>query len=159
MTNNKFSADSLCPCCSGANYQDCCQPLHQQKQIAQTPEQLMRSRFCAFFLKEYRYLIETHHSDHLDGLNEQALAQDPLPQWLSLDIISSEQDGDTGQVCFQAWYKLENELDAIHETSDFIKQDGRWFYTQGEQKTPILPKRNDKCVCHSGKKFKQCCAK
>lgn len=159
MTNLNFDANSPCPCCSGLTYQDCCQPLHLKLQVAQTPEQLMRSRFCGFYLKNYRYLIDTHHSDFLNGLNEQALAQEPLPQWLGLDLLSSEQNGDSGQVSFQAWYKLDNQLDAIHEISDFVKQDGCWFYTQGKQKAPTFPKRNDLCVCQSGRKFKQCCGK
>ncbi len=32
-----------CPCQSGLEYQDCCQPLHQYQKIASTAEQLMRS--------------------------------------------------------------------------------------------------------------------
>ncbi|ABZ76506.1 conserved hypothetical protein [Shewanella halifaxensis HAW-EB4] len=159
MTNLNFAAESLCPCCSGATYQDCCQPLHLKIQIALTPEQLMRSRFSAFYLERYDYLIETHHLDYLNGLTAQNLAQEPLPQWLGLEVCSSHQDGNEGSVTFQAWYQLDNELDAIHECSDFIKQDEKWYYTQGEQKAAVFPKRNDKCICHSGKKFKQCCGK
>lgn len=157
MTNLNINPLTPCPCCSNLNYDQCCQPFHLKTKHAQTPEQLMRSRFCAFFLKNYAYLIETHHSDFRQGLTEDVLAQEPLPQWLSLEVSTSSFDGDKGKVTFQAWYQLDGDIDAIHESSEFIKQDGLWFYTQGEQKEAIYPKRNDKCVCRSGKKFKQCC--
>ncbi|ABV87663.1 YchJ family protein [Shewanella pealeana] len=157
MTNHNIEAESLCPCCSGLSYQSCCQPFHLKTQIAQNPEQLMRSRFSAFYLNKFAYLIETHHPDFLNGLTEQNLAQEPLPDWLGLEVKSASEDGNQGRVTFQAWYQLDNELDAIHECSDFIKLEGKWFYTKGEQKAAVFPKRNDKCVCNSGKKFKQCC--
>ncbi|MGS0683466.1 YchJ family protein [Shewanella sp. 125m-7] len=159
MTNLNLADQKLCPCCSGSAYQACCQPLHLKSKHALTPEQLMRSRFSAFYLKQYDYLIETHHDDYLNGQTRQSLAQEPLPQWLGLQVLTHHQTGIKGQVSFQAWYKLDNMLDAIHECSDFIKQDEKWYYTQGKQKTPVLPKRNDLCICQSGKKFKQCCGK
>ncbi len=117
----------------------------------------MRSRFSAFYLNKFAYLIQTHHKDYLNGLTEQSLAHEPLPHWLSLEVKSASENGNLGHVTFQAWYQLDNELDAIHECSDFIKLGNEWFYTQGEQKATVFPKRNDKCVCNSGKKFKQCC--
>ena len=159
MTNINIDPQSLCPCCSKQTYQQCCQPFHLKKQSAKTPEQLMRSRFCAFYLKDYDYLIATHHSQYLNGLDKETLAQEPLPQWLSLDVIRSSHTNDKGQVTFQAWYKLDDEIDAIHECSDFLKCDGQWLYTEGKQMDPVMPKRNDKCVCYSGKKFKQCCGR
>ncbi|MGS0828260.1 YchJ family protein [Shewanella sp. 0m-8] len=159
MTNLNSDTDKLCPCCSGNVYQDCCQPLHLKTQIAQSPEQLMRSRFSAFYLKQFDYLIATHHVDYLNGLTVQNLAQEPLPQWLGLEITASQQNDSQGKVTFQAWYQLDDELDAIHECSSFIKQNEKWYYTQGEHKDVVFPKRNDKCICQSGKKFKQCCGK
>jgi len=51
-----------------------------------------------------------------------------------------------------------------HERSRFIKQNGAWFYVDGEmnpaQEQRIVTHklgRNDPCHCGSGKKFKKCC--
>lgn len=159
MTNPNIDPQSLCPCCSKRTYKDCCQEFHLLKQLPQTPEQLMRSRFCAFYLAQYPYLIATHHPAYLNGLAEADLAKEPLPDWLSLDVITSSEKGLAGTVTFQAWYRLDNEIDAIHECSSFVKLDGRWLYTEGVQKSAVFPKRNGLCVCLSGKKFKQCCSR
>ncbi|MGL5046562.1 MAG: YchJ family protein, partial [Shewanella sp.] len=61
-----------CPCGSRISYQKCCAPLHihvdSGEVIARTPEQLMRSRYCAFVLKNFDYILKTHHPDFLRGL-------------------------------------------------------------------------------------------
>ncbi|MCP3127350.1 YchJ family protein [Shewanella sp. KJ2020] len=161
-------SDISCPCGSTKNYQDCCKPLHIHvdggEQIADSPEQLMRSRYCAFVLKNFDYIIKTHHPDFLEDLTLASLQSGPHPHWLGLDVLDSREQLDAsgqreGTVTFKAWYKLEGEIDAIYECSEFVHQQGRWYYTQGRQMRTKLPGRNDPCVCHSGKKFKQCCLK
>ncbi|WP_082930689.1 YchJ family protein [Shewanella woodyi] len=155
--------ETLCPC--GQNdrehphlYTDCCAPYHQNIKTAGTPEKLMRSRYAAFVLGEYDYLIQTHHRDYLGDLTVEVLAEH-TPQWLSLQVLSTQTKGDVGEVCFQAWYRDGNNIDAIHECSQFVQEANRWFYTQGTQKPAIYPKRNDTCLCNSGRKYKQCCLK
>ena len=49
-----------CSCLSGMSYETCCEPLHRRKQLANTAEQLMRSRYSAFALAEVDYLMATH---------------------------------------------------------------------------------------------------
>lgn len=117
----------------------------------------MRSRYTAFVMKLYDYLIATHHPEYLHGLTANSLAQSPETHWLSLEIISSSGTDLQGQVEFQAWYKDDTSINAIHERSDFQCIEGEWLYTQGEQFDAIFPKRNQACLCGSGKKFKQCC--
>lgn len=153
-----------CPC--GAKkaeipvlYPLCCGLFHLKNKQASTPEQLMRSRYSAFVMQEYDYLIATHHPEFLNGLSAIDLSGPPHNHWLSLNVISSSTSGNNGQVEFQAWYKDDNGLDAIHERSDFEFYNNTWLYTQGQQFSPVYPKRNDKCVCGSAKKFKQCCLK
>ena len=170
MTTTK----QTCPCGSGLSYQDCCGPLHTHvdsgQVIARTPEQLMRSRYCAFVLKNFDYILKTHHPDYLNGLTLTSLNAGPHPHWLGLDVQSSTEtpshnaqaaivEQRHGTVTFKAWYKLDGEIDAIYERSEFIYQESRWYYSQGQQMTAKLPGRNDLCICHSGKKFKQCCLK
>ncbi|QYJ87776.1 YchJ family protein [Shewanella mesophila] len=162
MSSNK----QPCPCgrqiateltIERVSYSDCCQPYHQGER-AQTPEQLMRSRYSAFVLKIHDYLIETHDTRHLNGLTKAILDQDNHTNWLGLTINDSESNGCKGCVEFHAWYK-EDGIDAIHEISQFVKQDEKWLYTTGKQLKAVMPKRNDLCICNSGKKFKQCCSK
>ncbi|MDD8058313.1 MULTISPECIES: YchJ family protein [Shewanella] len=148
----------LCPCGSQQAYQQCCLPLHTDQSVAQTPEQLMRSRYCAFVAAKFDYLLATHHPDYRQGLTVEQLAQGNT-HWLGLQVVNAKQIGTTGEVTFKAWYIAGKQIDAIHERSAFVLQQGRWFYTEGEQMHTRLPARNEPCICHSGKKFKQCCAK
>ncbi len=152
-----MTISELCPCGSNKNYQHCCYRFHSKELFASTPEELMRSRYSAFVLKEFQYLMDTHADEYTDSRSIEELSKPPLPNWLALDVIDSTQKQNTGTVTFIAWYKLEGKLDAIHEKSNFVKTKDHWFYTDGEHLTVRIPKRNDLCVCHSGKKFKKCC--
>ncbi|MPY24097.1 YchJ family protein [Shewanella sp. YLB-07] len=159
MSNNTNIA---CPCGNSTQhtallYHTCCGPFHSNSLKAASPEHLMRSRYTAFVMKLYDYLIATHHPEYLHGLTANSLAQSPETHWLSLEIISSSGTDLQGQVEFQAWYKDDTSINAIHERSDFQCIEGEWLYTQGEQFDAIFPKRNQACLCGSGKKFKQCC--
>lgn len=150
-----------CPCgkqieTEPVPYSLCCQPYHQGEK-PQTPELLMRSRYSAFVMKKHDYLIETHDARHLNGLTRTILDQDNHTNWLGLTINNSEINGDNGSVEFHAWYNEEG-IDAIHEISQFVKHGDTWLYTTGNQLKAVPPKRNDPCICHSGKKFKQCCS-
>ena len=43
------------------------------------------------------------------------------------------QEGDIkGVVEFRATYLVEGELGILHERSRFVREDGRWFYVDGE---------------------------
>lgn len=168
---------NTCPCGSDIDYQNCCEPLHihvdSGQIIANTPLQLMRSRYSAFALKNFDYILKTHHPNYLNGLTLASLNIGPHPHWLRLEVLEHHQNAahctqaDSSSIAqqtqdtvtFKAWYKLKGEIDAIYERSEFIYQAGRWYYSQGQQMTAKLPGRNDPCVCHSGKKFKQCCLK
>jgi SEC-C motif-containing protein len=152
------STSIRCPCGNALTYGQCCQQYHSNIAVADTPERLMRSRYCAFVLSHFHYLISTHHPDFLHGLTEQQLAQGKM-EWLGLEVLSSKQQSDRGEVTFKAWYIEDRLIDAIYERSSFIQREGRWFYTQGQQMPTRLPGRNEACLCNSGKKFKQCCAK
>ena len=144
---------TACPCQSGLDYAHCCQPLHQGKPAA-SPEALMRSRFCAFALKNTDYIAQSWHlSQRPAGLD-----LDDDQQWLALEIIASDEDGDTGWVHFRATSKDRQGLAALEERSRFVKENGHWYYLDGTPSvTALKPGRNDPCPCGSGKKFKKCC--
>jgi SEC-C motif-containing protein len=153
-----------CPCGSDQDYQQCCEPLHLGKRSAANPETLMRSRYSAFVKECADYLIATHHpSKHAGDDKKQLSASIANTQWLGLKVISHSVDGDKGSVEFAAWFhdtattdKTTEETLQMHERSRFIKEEGRWYYLEGEQLEPYKVPRNELCWCGSGKKSKRC---
>ncbi len=90
----------------------------------------MRSRYSAYLLKLAPYLLATWHSDtrpvNLD-LNEDDV------RWLGLEVKRHEQqDADHATVEFVARYKQAGRGYRLHEISRFVRENGRWFYVDGD---------------------------
>src|SRR4051794_11891281 len=49
-----------CPCGSGRNFEECCEPLLKGQRRPATAEELMRSRFTAHVARDYAYLHRTY---------------------------------------------------------------------------------------------------
>jgi len=114
----------------------------------------MRSRFSAFVLKLGDYLRASWHPD----TRPEELDLDNSPDWASLRILESSQNGENGLVHFQAIYRLNPGWGYLQERSQFVRENGRWYYLNGQPHEGILkPGRNDPCPCGSGRKFKACC--
>ncbi|WP_375177434.1 YchJ family protein [Marinobacter mobilis] len=153
MTTASFDPGQPCPCGSARPYADCCQPWHVG-QPAPTPEALMRSRYTAFVLELAEYLSQTWHS----STRPSSLSLEGSPQWLSLQVLSAGTRGDRGQVHFRAVYRSGDGFGYLEEQSDFVLEQGRWFYVAGDTREGTLkPGRNDPCPCGSGRKHKACC--
>ncbi len=94
----------------------------------------MRSRYSAYVLCEEAYLLDTWHpSTHPQRLE---LSTTPPTKWMGLKIINTLAGAghDTeGQVEFVARYKINGKAERLHENSRFIRDNGRWFYIDGEQ--------------------------
>lgn len=118
----------------------------------------MRSRYSAYVLGNLEYLGASWHADFRPA----ELAIDKHIRWLGLTILSSDQQDQRATVEFEARLLVDGRVDAIHESSHFVRQGERWFYTDGAMLapgfTPWKPGRNESCPCGSGKKFKRCCA-
>ena len=82
---------ALCPCQSSLSYEDCCGRFHSGNMFPETAEQLMRSRYSAFVLKNIPYIVQTTVPSQQTLLDEKAL-QDwaDETQWLDLDIVKAE---------------------------------------------------------------------
>ena len=142
-----------CPCQSGKDYNQCCQPLHNGEPAA-GPEALMRSRFSAFARGNADYVQRSWHS----STRPATLTLDEKERWVGLEIDSAEQQGDRGTVHFRAISQHDGGFSLLEETSNFIRENGHWFYVDGTPSVSSLkPGRNDPCPCGSGKKFKKCC--
>ncbi len=149
-----------CPCNSQKPFTRCCQPLVEGGAPALTPAALMRSRYTAFCRGNIDYLIATHHPARRQPGDRQTLQKSiDSTEWLGLLVLSAAPPGpaeSVGFVEFAAFYKKHGELQQLHERSQFIKENGRWFYLQGEILPPVILQRNDPCWCGSGKKTKHC---
>jgi SEC-C motif domain protein len=118
-----------CPCGSTLSFELCCGSLHQGAE-AQTPEQLMRSRYSAFVLDLTDYLLATWHPDTRPA----SLApNEPGLQWLGLSVKRHvQQDEDHATVEFVARSKLGGRAHRLHETSRFVRVAGAWLYLDGD---------------------------
>ncbi len=123
---------SLCPCKSQLNYRICCQPFHLGKAKPKTAEQLMRSRFSAYFFRKVDYLVETTHPDAREpGMREALQKTIHQANWSFLTILGTAkgEEGDkTGKVEFVAEYYVNGEPFELHERSRFKRWKGVWKY-------------------------------
>ena len=126
--------DSACPCQSNTSYEDCCGRFHTHTQFPETAEQLMRSRYAAYVLKNVPYIVDTTVPSQQALLNVQAKFQSAVE--------------------FNAVFQGEEGEQTHHERSIFVKIDDRWYFVDP---TVPLPTMKQPCVCGSGKKFKHCC--
>ena len=148
--------DSICPCQSNKSYEDCCGRFHTHVQFPETAEQLMRSRYAAYVLKNVPYIVDTTVPNQQALLNAQAIeAWAEETQWLGLQILNTESLTKTqSAVEFNAVFQGEEGEQTHHERSIFVKIDDRWYFVDP---TVPLPTMKQPCVCGSGKKFKHCC--
>jgi SEC-C motif-containing protein len=145
--------NTSCPCGNKTPYAECCQPLHHGEAAA-TPEALMRSRYAAFIENLPDYIRATWHPSTRPG----SLSLEDSPDWTALQILDSTENQAQGTVHFRAVYRLAQGFGFLEERSDFLKEDDRWYYLQGEtSEGQFKPGRNEPCPCGSGKKYKACC--
>ena len=164
---------SNCPCrvleTQKISFENCCGPLLQGSKKAQTAEQMMRSRYSAYVMKDMDYIDKTQLNEKHEVFNkEEALKWAEGSEWQGLEIKSTrkgQSEDDSGVVEFIAHYKDRTSGTELkhHETSSFQKQNGDWKFKDGnihgaQPVKRMEPKigRNDPCHCGSGKKFKKC---
>lgn len=91
----------------------------------------MRSRYTAYTLLNETYLLNTWHS--YTRPRDLRLAEDTQGKWLGLQVKRHEQqDAEHAIVEFVAHYKIGGRAQRMHEVSRFVREDGRWFYVDGE---------------------------
>jgi SEC-C motif-containing protein len=134
MTLATVTATHPCPCGSGDPYGRCCARYHSGPEHfrAPSPESLMRSRYTAYVLGLADYLLATWHpSTRPTALD----AFDPSLKWLGLEIRAcARTDADHGTVAFVARSKRAGRAHRLHETSRFVRENGRWLYVDGDLK-------------------------
>ncbi len=157
--------ETLCPCGSGKNYDDCCKPVICGERKAATPEELMRARYSAYVKTEVDFIVNSTHPEKRPENDRKEIENwSKSAGWMGLQILKTQNEAP--QVEFIATYadhgvKLEH-----HELAEFRKENDEWFFYDGvlAAQHPFVrvdPKigRNDPCPCGSGKKYKKCCGK
>ena len=90
----------------------------------------MRSRYSAYVLDLQPYLLATWHASTRPS-------QLPPPEsglrWLGLDVKRCQAvDADHATVEFVARSKLGGRAHRLHEVSRFVREDGCWYYVDGD---------------------------
>jgi SEC-C motif-containing protein len=91
----------------------------------------MRSRYSAYTQLREDYLLATWHPTMRPTVL--GLANEAPTKWLGLEVRRHEQqDADHAIVEFVARYKINGRAHRLHESSRFVREDGRWFYVDGD---------------------------
>lgn len=123
----KKKVPATCPCGSLLSYEDCCGRFHAGSP-APDAVSLMKSRYSAFVKGLPDYLLKTWHATTRPAELD---LSDPV-KWLGLEIKESVESGDTATVTFVARGKIEGRAFRQVEKSHFVRENGLWFYVDGE---------------------------
>ena len=110
-------------------YADCCAPAHTGTRAAPDAETLMRSRYSAFVRGDAPYLLATWHA----STRPASMDLEEGAKWLGLEIRQHRMTGaDTAEVEFVARFRVAGRAVRQHELSRFVREDGRWYYVDGD---------------------------
>lgn len=150
-----------CPCCSGRHYSQCCQSYVDGHALPPTPEALMRSRYTAYTQANIDYIQQTMQGYAAQGFNPiEAKRWAKRIHWIKLDVRDATPEGSLRSfVEFIAILVDGKKLTILHEKSEFILKDGRWYYIDGirfPSEANQIISRNSPCPCGRQRKFKYC---
>jgi SEC-C motif-containing protein len=125
-----------CPCGKQQAYKVCCFPYITGSLNALNAEALMRSRYSAFVLCEWDYLLKTHRGHELDQTLKSDL-QSQQVEWIKLTIHETKKGlpkDKVGYVKFTAEYiDSSGRHGAMTEYSRFVKKRKIWLYDGVEE--------------------------
>jgi SEC-C motif domain protein len=93
-------------------------------------EALMRSRYDAYAAGDRVWLLATWHP----STRPATLDLEPAVQWLGLEVKRHRViDVEHAEVEFVARYRQGGQRAVrLHEVSRFVREDGRWYYVDGD---------------------------
>jgi SEC-C motif-containing protein len=110
-------------------YAACCGLAHAGERPAPDAETLMRSRYSAFVRGDVPYLLATWHASQRPA----SLELEAGAKWLGLEIKQHRTTGEhMAEVAFVARFRVGGRAVRQHENSRFVREDGRWFYMDGD---------------------------
>lgn len=95
----------------------------------------MRSRYTAFAVGDVASLLRSWHP----STRPARLDLDTHTRWLHLsidDVVPGGPFDDAGIVEFTATFRGPHGRGSQHERSRFVRQDGAWFYVDGDPDAP-----------------------
>ncbi len=121
-----------CYCGNSETFEKCCKPLIQKYKLPETAEQLMRSRYSAYCVKNINYLYDT-----TDPIKRFLTSKSAIKKWANqtdwqrLEIVRSKYD----LVEFKAYYKEvgSEKIYVHHEVSNFRLDNKQWYYVDGSE--------------------------
>ncbi len=133
----KISLNTTCPCGSLKEYKKCCKIFHIGA-LPKTALLLMKSRYSAFCVNDYKYIIKTTHFLNVDYTNDIAFWKESILEFCtstefnSLEILDTKEDEKISYVTFRVNLKQNNEDITFCEKSRFEKINDSWLYHSGE---------------------------
>jgi SEC-C motif-containing protein len=106
--------------------------LHAGARRAATAEQLMRSRYSAYAVGDFGYVLATWHPSTRPAIADPG---DGSLVWRRLDIVATEAGGpfdNAGVVEFRAAWRQGDERGELHERSRFTRTAREWLYLDGD---------------------------
>ncbi|MCW5668866.1 MAG: hypothetical protein KIT86_04340 [Hydrogenophaga sp.] len=120
-----------CPCGLGPAFPDCCGRYIGAGRPAPDAEALMRSRYTAFVRGDAAHLLATWHASQRPA----SLDLGDGVKWLGLEVRRHAPLDDThAEVEFVARSRVQGRGQRLHERSRFVRENGQWFYVDGEIK-------------------------
>ena len=120
-----------CPCGAPTLYAACCGPLHRGRALAETAEQLMRSRYSAYAVGELGYVFRTWHP----RTRPDDVAATPGLVWTGLEIVDTVDGGpddDDRRGGVPRALPGPRRRGVLHERSRFERRAHRWVYVDGD---------------------------
>ena len=121
----------ICPCKQyNKTFETCCGPYIVGHKKAELPCLLMASRYTAYVLRDWDYIIKTQAGVAAQRFNLEEAKENHV-EWLNLKIIS-----ETMSVCkhkatvqFEASFSYQGKIDSLKEKSQFECILELWYYT------------------------------
>ena len=127
--------DDRCPCGTGETYGECCGRYLADGRRAPTAEALMRSRYTGFATGAAHYLLVTLAPEHPAGRPRAGRRRWSGTGWTwsartpagrGTTPAPSSSSRTTGSTTARV-----GQRGRLHETSRFVREDGRWLYVDG----------------------------
>jgi SEC-C motif domain protein len=132
---NKYNP---CPCGSNVFYVKCCKPFHDEAALPDNAQTLMRSRYCAYAIGNVDYIMKTTHPENSEYSEDTPKWKEELKQFSGithfdgLRILEFIDGADKAYVSFNVSLRQNGEDASFTEKSTFVKENGKWYYRQGD---------------------------
>ncbi len=162
----------MCPCESGKTYAKCCGPYIKGRRWPANVEAMVRARFTAYRIKDWKFLRDTQFADETPGEETYSLLElqeesERGTTWSGLHILESGKGSDNyGYVQYE--YIFDNPEDGktlLEQRDYFTTVGGEIYYTtradflQAYDINAAFGEEQDldACPCGSGKRYDECC--